>query len=200
MWLMSLRGHPYVEAFQFSIGQLGIAVQRNMLVRQFLDSKCTHLFFLDDDVAPPMSIDVIRRLADMRRPIATGVYALYLGGKVVPAVYRLREGVNVDLDRPETLEQDIFQPAEPRSDGVERVDGCGGGCLLIERSVLEKTREPWFVFPPFKEDRFRLGEDLYFSLNSRRAGCELWCDWSIKCAHHKTVPLMAEFVMGRIRR
>jgi GT2 family glycosyltransferase len=58
---------------------------------------------------------------------------------------------------------------------------CGvtpGGMFLVERSVFEKLKEPWFAFP-----KATVGEDVYFSLRLTKAGYKQYVDTAVEGIH-----------------
>src|SRR3989338_74993 len=119
---------------------------RNRLVEQMLDHpmKPTHLFFLDNDVVP--APDTLLRLLKANQPIVSGVYRRRVPPHE-PMVFLNKRG--------------IFQPISLKSKNkLVTADYVGGGCLLIERKVLEKLKPPWFVIE--WRGKNQLSEDFYF--------------------------------------
>ena len=57
------------------------------------------------------------------------------------------------------------------------IGGCGAGCLLIHRSVLDKIGKDWFSF---KRD---CSEDYYFCLAATEEGFKIYLDMSVQCGH-----------------
>ena len=67
------------------------------------------------------------------RPVMSALYwVLAGGGTQVPAAYTAGPDANGDL---------LFTALAEWDDGaVTEIDGCGAGCLLIHRTVLEKLQ------------------------------------------------------------
>lgn len=130
---------------------------RSCIREHFLKSKCTHLFFLDADVIPP--VDIVERLLKQNAPIATGIYPLRDFAHIhLPSVIKTEAGSVIFGATHATVKSQTF----------------GMGCMLIERDVLKKTE--------FRhgEGLTTLGEDYGFCMD---AGCEVAIDPTISCWH-----------------
>jgi hypothetical protein len=179
MVAMPTRGWPWVHSILYAqrlATELGtglaigmgqpVTLMRNKLVRQFLKSDCTHLFFIDDDVVPPSG--AIARLMAVNRPVATGLYPMSLHGRFVASIRGLH-----DPDWAETWPRDVFPVAH-----------CGLGCALIQREVFERIGFPWFAWPE-DEAGTNVGEDVWFCRRVRKCGLQIFCEGSVICGHIK---------------
>jgi len=179
MVAMPTRGWPWVHSILYAqklANQQGtglaigmgqpVALMRNRLVRVFLKSDCTHLFFIDDDVVPPDN--ALERLLAVNRPVATGLYPMTLMGRFVASIKSLH-----DTDWPETWGRETFP-----------VRHCGLGCVLIRRDTFERMGFPWFNWPE-EEDGTNMGEDVWFCNRARKAGLQIFCDGTVICGHVK---------------
>jgi len=158
---------------------------RNECARQFLNTKATHLFFLDSDVmAPPGAVE---RLLLRGGAIVSGLYFQKLPPFLPEAYWRDGEShrsIAEDLRR--RLEAIPFALGplllpEPR---WMEVDATGAGCLLIRRDVLEKLGEA--PFGPCETD---IGEDIWFCKQAKMAGFDVTLDWSVLCGHLAVLPI-----------
>lgn len=147
---------------------------RNQAVKAFLASDCTHLFFLDSDVEPPL--DVLTRLLSHDAQVATGFYPITHNG--------LRWAVCLER-QPDTGR---WQMTETLPDAPRSVAGCGAGCLLIRRDVFTTLGWPWFQWDQ-REDGYQLGEDLFFCQRCTDAGIPILADPEIECNHYKEINL-----------
>lgn len=99
------------------VGDSLVARARNNLAKQFLQSDCTHLLFLDTDLL--FSVEHIRRLISHPAcPIVCGLY---------PKKQR-------DL----AWVCNVIPGEEPTETGLQKVKYAGTGCMLIERRVFEE--------------------------------------------------------------
>ena len=179
MVAMPTRGWPWVRSIIYAqqlahkLGT-GLAIQvgqpvtlmRNRLVRGFLKSDCTHLFFIDDDVVPPE--DALARLLAVNRPVATGLYPISVQNRFVACIKGLH-----DNDFVETWRRDVFP-----------IKHCGLGCALVQRETFERIGFPWFSWPE-EEDGTNVGEDVWFCHRVRKVGLQIFCDGSLICGHVK---------------
>ena len=86
------------------------------------------------------------------------------------------------------------ESAHAETGAVVRVDGTGAACLLIHRSVLEKTRtvgDGWFDQARYADGTL-ISEDLSFCFRIRQAGLPLHVDTSVRTSHHKSVWITPE--------
>jgi hypothetical protein len=158
-------------------------VARNACVREFLKSDATHLFFIDSDVVPP--VDAIDMLLDVDVSVVTGAYPV------------MKLNPNTEKSEPVNA---IFRVADKESgsivpvsgEGIAQVDYCGGGCLMIERKVLELLRDKGIV--PFKwvlkeNGDANYSEDIYFCKQIGLMGIALLANFDVQCYHHKAILL-----------
>lgn len=147
---------------------------RNAIVRDFLESDCTELMFLDADVTwePKDLVQLCKRDMD----IVGGVYP-----------YR-REGG-------ETMPVRLMENGEVR-DGLREVEGLPTGFVKIKRIVLEQiiTDCPWYydkIYPTHlvfnrsypDDEHTRWGGDLDFCRRWREKGGRIWADEELRLGH-----------------
>lgn len=163
---------------------------RNSVVRDFLESDCTELVFLDADVdwEPPALISLLSHDLD----VVGGVYP-----------YR-REGSD---DMPVRM----MAGAEIAA-GLLEVEGLPTGFLRIRRRVLEqlaalapayfdKVYETRLVFarPVPGPDKTRWGGDIDFCNRARACGFRLFADVELRLGHTGTV-VIRDSLAAHIRR
>ncbi|HEY4689751.1 MAG TPA: hypothetical protein VIK33_10595 [Anaerolineae bacterium] len=153
---------------------------RNSIVRDFLESDCTDLVFLDADVdwEPTTLVHLCQRDLD----IVGGVYPFRReGGENMPV--RLMAGAT-------------------ERDGLLEVEGLPTGFVKIKRHVLEKMAaiRPWYfdkiypthlVFdrPDPDAEHTRWGGDIDFCNRWRAMGGKLYADCDMRLGHTATVVL-----------
>lgn len=139
---------------------------RNIIHRNFV-SGCSAewLLMLDSDVLPPPHF--LETLLSHKLPMVGGWYRKKGHGNP-PVVYDY-EGMS-DKGKMQWRER-----KEPGT-GLEKVDGAGAGCWLMNRAVAKAIGEE-----PY--DLIRGGEDLALCLKVTEAGFPIHIDWNIACAH-----------------
>lgn len=139
---------------------------RNEIVKATLTRypEATHLFFIDDDVCVPP--DGLLRLLSHNLPVVTGLY-VQRAAPMLPVVYRRdKEGHHTHITK--------------FCEGLQEVDACGAGCLLIRTDVLraiEETGERWFDYTG------GISEDLSFCSRVKALGYPIVLDFDVKCTH-----------------
>lgn len=167
---------------------------RNLLTKDFLESECTDLIFIDADInfAPE---DVFRLMAwttDPKKGIVAGV----------PRV-RGEERVYITA-----LEYDDNQELTMNSMGLVRGMRVATAFMMVRRDVFETLVEahPDWTYYDKKSDRmlpaifdFKLteegymGEDFLFCDRAREVGFEVWIDPTIKLGHMGVQEFLGDF-------
>lgn len=165
---MEKQGECFVS---FIIGSL-IYDARNNFAKQALSTKADYVLFLDSDMVFP--IDVMKRLhkhMEDGKDIVTGLY-FRRRPPFTPVLFKelgIKDGEAIHEDYPDYPKNSVFEVA-----------GCGFGCVMLKREVLEAIALEtgnWF------EPTNGLGEDLAFCVRAKEAGFKIWCDSGIKCGH-----------------
>jgi len=175
----------------------GYAAMRNFCADRFLKSNCSRLWFLDDDIMPPLNIF---QLLETDADICVAPYPFI--GNMRPVYLHYADPVS------------MTGLVEPKSDGKALdVTGVGMGCTLIRRVVLEDTRmrystkyiasngkemdqkdekgslPPIFRFHLKPDGQAELGEDFDFSMRAKRLGYSVKVRPDIPCDHLKRIGL-----------
>jgi len=193
---------------RLTAGESIITVGRNNAVMEFLASGCTHLLFLDADVA--FGVETIQGLLAEDVDVALAPYpAKNLNEeKMQEAVLRrgglpkLRDGLHYVLHaQPQTVGEAFDQGRT-----FVEIDAGPTGCMLIKRSVFDKLREAypdmhcringtnqgrsmqyevwWRFFDTMvDEDGEFLGEDIAFCRRWRAIGGTIWADLGATLSH-----------------
>ncbi len=152
---------------------------RNEIVEQFLQSDCTHLFFIDSDTIPPM--DALYKLLSHDKDIVSGITPIieHDANRKNESNGYYKKWNAVDMN-------DKF--TEPNV-GLIQIKGCGGSCVLIKRAVFEKMPKPWYRFL-YKDDRGKdifMGEDTHFIAKAIGLGFKAYADTSVIAQHNKSI-------------
>jgi GT2 family glycosyltransferase len=126
-----------------------IVSSRNRLAQSALDKGCTHILFVDYDMA--FERGIIKQLLDEDKDI-------------IGADYKFR-----------TKDQSTSIPLE--GEDITKVFKCkaiGGGFLLIKTPVLEKIPTPWFMNSYSQQGVMISGEDTFFAQAAIKAGFDVY--------------------------
>lgn len=159
------------------IGQIPHDSARNYCVDQFLQTDDTHLFFLDDDVVPP--VDALELLLAADVDVISGLYPSEWFDND-DGYIKKRNNVFSEIRKDGEL-------VEAKGKGIVPIRSCGGGCLLIKRHVVEeKVQMPWFKFHYNDRGLMDVGEDVDFCKKVHEAGVQLYAHMGVQCNHVKT--------------
>ncbi len=175
-WAMALAIQNYplnlTRAFYLA-GKLETAEARNKAVEYAVQKKSKYIWFLDDDVQPPLF--ALRQLiytlesADDDVMVVSGIY-FTKNEPTEPVIYR-GEG------------QGAFW--KWRVNDKFEIDGCGAGCMLVNTKLFEKLEKPYFKTIDEIGDKtaYASTEDIYFCNKVKAAGYKILADASVLCNH-----------------
>lgn len=144
---------------------------RNEAVRQFLMTDARYLWFVDSDIV--MAEDAPELLLSAQQEIVTGIYFRKEDSDDPCAeVCRLEE------------EKTVFFRRSELPDTIFPVAGCGAGCIMIRREVIEKCRQSVpdgrlfvYSFDPL------ISEDLWFCNLAGSLGYRIWAHGALRLGH-----------------
>ncbi|MFH0751971.1 MAG: hypothetical protein V1914_00035, partial [archaeon] len=144
---------------------------RNILRQKALDENYDYFFSLEQDVIPPK--DIIDRLLAPKKDVITGVYFKPWedGSDKEPVAMAWVKHPTLP-DKMVPVRRDIIH-----GNSMVKIHFCGLGCVLIHRKVLEKVK--------FRYDlkKCKGTDDMFFCMDSREKGFDIYVDTSIKCRH-----------------
>ena len=161
----------------------GVHYNKNMTVKDFLDTDCEWYVSIDSDQIPLKNpLDLIlsnREIIGMPTPIAANgfvVWNIFLNSDKVKDKYvplQLHSGMLKDKKYPDLVE----------------CHAIGGGCIIVRREVFEK------IYPPFldkidSDGGMDVEHDLEFCRKSREAGYHVFFSPYYRCEHVKKIPLL----------
>ncbi len=157
---------------------------RNMAIKQALDHNCTHIFFIDDDLA--FKPDLLLRLLAHDKDIVSGYYLM----RNYP-----HQPILFDYADEDGKCRHMY-PADDQSGLVEAV-AYGLGCCLIKTDVLLAMKEEckdntWVRLGELEPDHWC--DDIGFFRRVRDYGFKLFCDLNAPCGHMAQVTIWPDRV------
>ena len=138
--LANFTGRLYLEGVEFiGIKHSGVSntdTNRNVVVKQFLESDAEWLYWIDAD-NPPVERS-LRRLLSHRQPAVSG---LYYGGKPGERLFPV-----AFIKAPNGGYNNIRKVRDWEYGEILQVDAVGMGCFLTHRSVYEKIEKDFVYF------------------------------------------------------
>lgn len=158
------------------------ARNRNLIIRQALDHDCTHVLFLDDDIAfhPTMLMQLLAHNLD----IVSGLY-LMRNYPHQPIIFQSADSEGRCLHR--WLEDGM--------EGLIEIVACGLGAVLIKTEVFRKMEEPWIRLGELEKDHWC--DDIGFFRRVREVGFKIHCDLSVLVGHNAHVTLWPSRIEGK---
>lgn len=164
----------------FSHGQ-SPARGRNTIINQALEHDCSHIFFLDDDVA--FKPDTLMKLLSHDVDMVTGLYLM-----------RNFPHQPILFDYSDEQGRCRFVNLESQL-GLVEVNNAGLGCCLIKTEVFKKLDKPWIRLGQLEMDGWC--DDIDFFQRARAAGFKLFCDFNIPVGHFASVTIWPNMVDGK---
>lgn len=173
--------HNNYQIITANMGETVIQNVREDMSEAALGMKCSHIFFIDDDMIVPT--DTLSRLMKrMRRFDIISPLTFQRIPPFSPVMYRFRTGTVKKGVLP-VLE---FKPITKWTKKVQVPDAMGFGCVLMKTSILKKLPRPWF------SSWTTIGEDIYFSYNAAKAGFKLGVDTTFAIGHLGDRPIISQ--------
>ena len=160
----------YVADFQYFWGYQVDQV-RNLIAHWTIKHNYDYLFAVDSDIS--FAPDTLAKLLSHDKDLVCGVYIQRIPGTHTIEVMRRNPQGGVSH-----VDWNLI-----KGKGLVPIDGCGFGCALVKREVLDKMEYPHFLYTSAIDHRNTISEDVYFCMKATGAGFKLWCDTSVICDH-----------------
>lgn len=145
----------------FNIGSV-ITIARRNLTDIFMNSDFDYAWWVD---------------SDMKFPIDTPIRLLQRNVPLVGCNYRRRRfpnpGFTGMMGKPGAFSELVTDDNSP---AMQEVDVLPHGCVMVHRSVYERTPQPHYIQDYVTELNLEIGEDIYFCQKAKDAGFQVWCD------------------------
>jgi len=153
-------------SLHFNMGS-EVAMQRQQLVDQALETDCTHLMWIDADMQFPT--DTLNILLAADKDIIAGNYST-----------RVPPHRPVAFKSKNDLDSRVF-----KGTGIEPVWAVGSGMMLVNREVYDNITRPHYKIEYNEDYTSLVGEDIYFCNLANENGYEVHIshDLSDRIAH-----------------
>lgn len=165
---------------------------KDELAKKALKGNPDYILWLDADQSYPANTpEVLMKHVDDGKLIVGGVTPLrrfgdpQLDGK--PSVWDLDSNATAARYRKISLHQ-----------GLLKVDAMGLGGIMTSPEVFKILEYPRFSLIWNKEEKRRLGVDLQFFANCKKAGIDVWCDTGLLYEHMEVRPIKVNAKEGMI--
>ena len=135
-----------------------VAMQRQQLVDEALNTDCTHILWIDSDMTFPSHI--VKGLLSHNKDVIACNYST-----------RVPPHRPVAFKDPEDLELRVGVAS-----GIEEIYAIGMGAMMVKRSVYETMDRPHFSVVWNDNYTNLTGEDLYFCNKAQEYGFKIWLE------------------------
>lgn len=144
------------------------ARSRNLMIEQAIVNNCSHVLFIDDDMA--FKASALEQLLAHDKDIVSGLYI----GRMYP---------HNPLIFDEMYEggKSRYYYLTPEVKGLIEVVAAGLGFCLIKTEVFHKLEKPWIRLGELDKDHWC--DDIGFFKRVREAGIKVHCDTDCMCGH-----------------
>jgi hypothetical protein len=147
---------------------------RNMIVDAAREQKCTHILFIDDDMA--YTVNALEQLLEHDKDIVSGLY-LSRAYPHQPMVFDIADDTGAAF--PMYLEND------ETNERLKPIVAAGFGFVLIKMSVFDKLEKPYVRLGELVSDQWC--DDIGFFKRTREAGIQSYVDMECKVGHMGTM-------------
>jgi GT2 family glycosyltransferase len=143
------------------------ARNRNLIIEEAQHNKCTHILFIDDDMAfsPTALMKLLERDVDI-------VFGLCLNRNYPHYPVIFDRNYNDELVRHYLVDNET---------GLIEVDACGFGFTLIKTEVFDSLKKPYVRLGEIESDK--RSEDIGFCIRAKQAGFKIHCDLDVPIGH-----------------
>jgi hypothetical protein len=155
-----------------------IAQSRNALIngessqaiKQDIGNKYSHYLFIDSDIG--FEAKHLKSLLKINASVACCPYLRHGSKTIYQAGTFSEPGL-------------IKERFDSTRKGIQTVDWCGGGFLLVKADVFSKIPYPWFRYGLFEKDGMAeiISEDMCFSMALNKARIPIYCDFNNPVYH-----------------
>ena len=158
------------------------AQSRNSIAERALENDCTHVLYIDDDMA--INRDAITRiLVHADKDVVTGLYLLRTFPHFPAAFDEKYEGGECKF---------MFLTSD--KEGLVEIVNAGLGFCLIKTEVFKAMEKPWVRLGEIQKDGWC--DDVGFFNRVRAAGFKIYCDLDILLGHHLTLTMWPRKING----
>ena len=167
---------PDIQVYLVTARGTLLPQSRTILVNHALSYDATHILCIDSDMRFPK--ELLTTLLAHDEPIVAVNYTTRRP-PIIPTAFTRTTGL-------------VF--TTPESTGLEAVDRCGMGGMLVNMDVYRKLPTPWFALGYLPKENDFLGEDIFFCQKANHHGYQVLIDHELS----KQVVHLGEFPYQQI--
>lgn len=157
------------------------AMNRNLIIDEAIRTNCTHILFIDDDMAFPP--DALNQLLRHDKNIISGLY-YNRGYPHTPVLF--------DFD---SINRYTRRHLTDKDHGVIQVGAVGFGFLLVKTNVFRTLIKPFVRMGEINPQE--RNEDIGFCFRAAHSGWDVFCDLDLPIGHIAQATIWPAKVDGR---
>jgi len=162
----------YVVKLYTPTGLFPLDNARNRTVKEFLETDFDYLWWIDDDIVPP--INAMDKLVQADKDAIGAV------------CYSMKDENGAYFPYPVTLRYNEDKKYIVHyGNGIEEVDATGGACVMVKRKIYEAIERP-YEFTYYPDGTLSLTCDFRIWQKIQEKGFKLFIDFSLHCDHIRT--------------
>lgn len=146
------------------------AFSRNRIIDCAIETDCTHIMFIDDDMAFPA--DMLTRLLAHDKDIVTGLY-YYKHYVHQPLIF--------DHFNKKGYAFPIF--LHPGMSSLIKIAACGFGCCLVKTSIFKNMQKPYIRLGELDAEQWCDDIGFFWRLKQEKITDDIWCDTTLHVGH-----------------
>ena len=150
---------------------------RNIIIEEAIKWNCTHILFIDDDMAFPS--DSLKKLLQHDKDIISGLY-LTRSYPHQPIIFDIAAEDGACL----------YAYLEPGQEGLREIVAAGMGFCLVKTEIFSKLVKPYFRLGELDPEQWC--DDIGFFHRVHRVGIKVFCDMNCKIGHIGTLIIWPE--------
>lgn len=154
---------------------------RNLIIEKALQLDCTHILFIDDDMA--FAPDSLNKLLAHDVDIISGLY-LMRNSPFKPVMF------DVAHDDGRCVHSELDEQS-----GLVEVVNCGLGFVLISTEIFHEMIKPWITLGELEADQWC--DDIAFFNRVREEGYEIYVDTNCPIGHMASCTIWPNKVNGK---
>lgn len=158
------------------------AKARNLIIEQALQHQCSHVLFIDDDIA--FEPNLLTKLLSHDKDIVTGFMTMR-NYPHRPLVFSERRDDGSCAH---------FFPKDGQY-GLQEIVNCGLGCVLIKTDVFRKMERPWVTLGELTKDDWC--DDIAFFNRAQKAGFKMYVDLDCLVGHMASLTVFPRYIDGK---
>lgn len=146
------------------------AFSRNRIIECAIEQDCSHVLFIDDDMAFPA--DMLIRLLAHDKDVVTGLYYYK---------HYIHQPIIFEKFNKKGYAFPIF--LSPDTPDMLKIAACGFGCCLVKTHVFKAMQKPWVRLGELDQEQWCDDIGFFWRVKQENITEDIWCDTTLRVGH-----------------